>query len=89
MLKIERASNGRTVLHLSGAIEGDEVAELERQVKLEENGVRLVLDLEDVTRVDRDGVRLLGHCAAAGAALENCPGYVREWIARERDSRGS
>jgi anti-anti-sigma regulatory factor len=85
MLKIERASNGKVVLRLSGAIEGDEVAELDRLIK-RENGRHLVLDLENVTRVDREGVRFLGRCASAGASLENSPAYIREWITRERES---
>jgi hypothetical protein len=87
MLKIERASNGKVVLRLSGAIQGDEVAELDRLIKLE-NGAHLVLDLENVTRVDREGVRFLELCAHAGAVLENSPAYIREWIARERESTG-
>lgn len=87
MLKIERASNGKVVLRLSGAIEGDEVAELDRLIKLED-GAHLVLDLENVTRVDREGVRFLGRCAHAGAVLENPPAYIREWITRERESTG-
>ena len=87
MLKIERASNGKVVLRLSGAIEGDEVAELDRLIRLE-NGAHLVLDLEDVTRVDREGVRFLGRCAHEGAVLKNSPAYIREWIARERESTG-
>jgi ABC-type transporter Mla MlaB component len=87
MLKIERASNGKVVLRLSGAIQGDEVAELDRVIKLE-TGAHLVLDLENVTRVDREGVRFLGRCAHAGAVLENSPAYIREWIARECESTG-
>jgi anti-anti-sigma regulatory factor len=84
MLKIERTSNGKVVLRLSGAIEGDEVAELDRLIRLE-IGAHLVLDLENVTRVDRDGVRFLGRCAHAGADLQNSPAYIRAWIARERE----
>ncbi len=82
MLKIERASNGKVVLRLSGAIEGDEVAELDRLIQLED-GVHLVLDLENVTRVDREGVKFLASCANAGAFLQNPPVYIREWIKRE------
>lgn len=82
MLKIERVSNGRTVLTVSGAIEGGDVVALERLIKLE-NGKGLVLDLGNVTRVDRSGVRILKCCTDRGATLENCPGYIREWLAHE------
>ena len=89
MLKIERASNGRVVLRLSGAIEGDDLVELDRLMKLEQNGARLVLDLENLTRVDREGVRFLRRCDEAGTVLQSCPRYVREWIARDREPSGS
>jgi hypothetical protein len=87
MLKIERMSNGKTVLRLSGAIEGDEVGELDRLIGLEDVA-HVVLDLENVTRVDREGVRFLGRCVHAGADLRNSPAYIRAWVARERDSTG-
>ena len=86
MLKIERAANGKVVLRLSGALEGEELAEFERLMTLEEKGARLVLDLEDVTKVDREGVRFLARSVAAGTILERCPGYIREWIVREREA---
>jgi len=45
----------------------------------------VVLDLKDIKLVNRDAVKFLAHCEADGARLENCPAYIREWIARERD----
>lgn len=86
MLRIERVSNGRVVLSLSGAIEGDDVAELDRLIRLEGNGTRVVLNLENVTSADRAAVAFLVRCAEAGAFLEDGPAYIREWIARERES---
>lgn len=88
MLKIERASNGRTVLTMSGAIAGGDVVALERLIKLE-NGKGLVLDLANVTRVDQSGVRILKCCTDRGAKLENCPGYIREWLAHVPDCHSS
>lgn len=87
MLKIERAANGKVVLRLSGAVQGDEVVELDRLIRLE-NGAHLVLDLENVTRVDREGVLFLRRWAHAGVILEHSPSYIREWIAREREPMG-
>jgi len=43
------------------------------------------LDLEEVKLVDQDAVRFLARCEAAGARLEGCAPYVREWITREED----
>jgi hypothetical protein len=42
--------------------------------------------MEHVTLVDVDGVRFLSDCESRGIELVHCPPYVREWIARERQS---
>ena len=56
------------------------------KTEMEENeGV--VLDLEDVNLVDRDTVRFLSECEANGAELKNCSPYIREWIAKEKNTR--
>ena len=71
------------VLMLSGDIAGDHTADLETLV--DADGTRLmVLDLKDVSVVDRAGVLLLARSEARGSTLLNCPSYVREWIHRER-----
>jgi hypothetical protein len=75
MLKIRRAANGEVVFTVSGCMDA------------EEKGRRLVLDLRDLTLVDQAAVSFLERCEADGVRLENCPAYIREWIARER--RGS
>lgn len=87
MLRVERVSNERVILNVSGAVVGLDVDELERLVDLEGNGTQLVLDLKNVTSVDRPAVMLLKRCAERGTALEQCPGYIREWIAREPERR--
>lgn len=83
MLKIQRSQNGKVVFRLSGRIEAEDVAELRRLFALETTGRQLVLDLQDVTIVDRDAVKFLAHCEAENIKIENCPPYVREWIGRE------
>ena len=84
MLKIRRWVNGRIVFTLSGRIEVEDVAELQRLLALELADRNLVLDLADVTLVDREAVKFLAHCEADSIELENCPPYIREWIQRER-----
>jgi acylglycerol lipase len=69
------------VLMLSGDIAGDHTADLETLVNAGEGP--MVLDLKDVSVVDRAGVLLLARSEARGATLLNCPSYVREWILRE------
>ena len=84
MLKIRRAENGEVVLKLSGRMAEENRGELKTLLELEAEGRRIVLDLEDLTLVDREAVGFLGRCEAEGIKLENCPAYIREWIERER-----
>jgi hypothetical protein len=41
---------------------------------------RVVLDLAEVTLVDREAVRFLAACDVRGIGLRNCPEFIREWI---------
>ncbi len=80
MLRIERSSNAGVVLSLSGDIEFADVAELQRLLSLEGSGQRIMLEMQDVTLVDRGALRFLADCKAAGVEIRHCPAYVREWI---------
>jgi anti-anti-sigma regulatory factor len=84
MLRIQRSANGKVVFTLSGRIEAGAVEELQRLFSLETRDRHLVLDLKDVTLVDRDAVKYLARCEANSIELKNCPAYIREWIDRER-----
>jgi anti-anti-sigma regulatory factor len=84
MLKIQRAANGHVVFTVSGRMDAENVAELKALFASEAKGRRIVLDLKDLTLVDRDAVRFLEHCEADSIELKNCPAYIREWITRER-----
>jgi hypothetical protein len=72
------------VFVLSGVLDTENTARLQESLATE-GSERLVLDLKDVTRVDRAAVRFLARVEAAGATLMNCPEYVRSWIAGEHD----
>ena len=84
MLKIQRSSNGQVVLALSGQIDDQDITELETQIRSEEKGPSIVLDLKDLTLVSRDAISFLERCEADGVTLRNCAAYVREWITRQR-----
>lgn len=88
MLKINRAENGEgeAVFALSGRMNVENVAGLKTLVESEAQGRPIILDLENITLVDRDAVKFLEHCEADSVRLKNCPAYVREWIARERET---
>jgi anti-anti-sigma regulatory factor len=86
MLKIERLAHGESVtFSLSGRIEMEDVAELQRLFEAEDHNV--IMNLKEVTLVDRDAVRFLARCEADSIKLENCPAYIREWIVREMDQK--
>jgi len=87
MLKIQRSANGKVVFTLSGRIEPEDVAELQRLLDLEVAGDLLALDLQDVTLLDRDAVKFLARREADGIQLKNCAAYIREWIERETDRK--
>ena len=87
MLRIQRSFDRGVVFSLSGHIETEDVAELQRILGLEavEHGV--ALDLRDITIVDRDALQFLARCEADGIKLENLPAYVRAWLATEQNRR--
>ena len=87
MLKIERSTDGDGArFAISGRIEAAHIAELQRLVDEEQVVHRpVVLDLGDVTLVDPEVVSFFERCETDGVSLENCPAYVREWIAMTRD----
>ena len=84
MLKVERSANGQVVFTLIGRMTQEDTAELERMFRSELNVRNLILDLKDLTLVDRDAVRFLERCETENIKLKNCPAYIREWITRER-----
>lgn len=84
VLKIDRSADGKyVVLRLSGRMQSEHVKQLEAEL---EGLAGVVLDLEDVKLVDRDAVRFLGVCEANGTELRHCSPYIREWIAKEKNT---
>jgi hypothetical protein len=84
MLKIERLANGRVVYTLSGRMDAEQTGELDKLFCNESEGIRIIVDLKDLTLVDRDAVRFLERCEAGSITLRNSPAYIRSWIDRER-----
>ena len=87
MLRIQRSANGEVVFTLSGQMDEEPIAELETLISSEAKGLRIILDLKDLTLVNQDAVSFLERCEANSITLENCPAYIREWIKGQR--RGS
>ena len=86
-MKIQRVTNERVVFTLSGRMDAENVSELKGLIESEARGRRIVLELSDLTLVDRDAVKFLARCETDGVRLENCPAYIREWIKREREGK--
>lgn len=86
MLRIQRSVNAELVLTLIGRMDSEDLPELKTQCQSEAEGRPIVLDLKDLTLVDRDAVRFLKRCEADSIRLTNCPAYIREWIKRERQA---
>jgi hypothetical protein len=86
MLKIQRTVHaGNVRIVLSGRIQGEHLAELQRLIDEDAPHALVTLDLEDVRLIDREAVSFLARCEGTGIRLENCSTYVREWISREKD----
>jgi len=73
MLKINRAANGNVVFTLSGRMDSENVAELKTLFGSEPKGSRIILDLKDLTLVDREAVRFLESCETDSIKIKNCP----------------
>ena len=83
--RIHRSSTPDAIVFaLSGDIDREHAARLQ-QFLTSDTGHRLILDLQNITLVDRAAVQFLAGVEAIGIRLANCPGYVRTWIAAERD----
>src|SRR5271169_1190812 len=84
LLKIQRFSKWGDDVQDNRATTGGKCSRGESIVWIGRRGRCVVLDLKDLTLVDRDAVRFLKRCEAGGIGLKNCPAYIREWIERER-----
>ena len=84
MLKIETLSVGhQTTLKVIGRIQSENLPELSAQIAAP--GVHAILDLDEVTLVDVEVVRFLNQVESSGTQLMNCPPYIREWMACDRE----
>src|SRR5262249_55973640 len=77
---------GANVFVLSGVLDTEHATRLQELLATAAAG-RIVLDLKDVTLVDRAAVRFLAGVELAGTEIVNCPEYVRRWIAAENESQ--
>lgn len=81
-LMIEKSFDGHiTTIRLIGRMQSEHLEELKTQIG---NRSRLVLDLEEVSLVDLDGVRFLNACEAHGIEIMHSPPYIKGWMDQEQ-----
>ena len=68
------------LLHISGHLQEVHVSMIEEFLAKETDPA--VLDLAEVTLVDREAVRFLAVCNMRGIELRNCPEFIREWMSK-------
>ena len=86
--KFERvqAPSGSVVLRVIGRIDGTRTSRCcgMEQEKTKKSG--LAIDLTEVTLVSQEAVEALAVAETNGIELRNCPGYIREWVSRTKES---
>ena len=85
-LKVERSEQrGFTILTLSGRLDMEHIAELDRLLGPGADYGKTIVDLRELRFADRGAVTFLSRCEKAGLKIQNCPAYIREWMRRERN----
>ena len=86
MIRVDTSETRDLVtLALNGHIQAEDLPELRRV--MEGYGQPVVLNLRGVKLVDRETVRFLAEFESHNGRITSCPGYIREWIRRERAER--
>jgi hypothetical protein len=78
MMRIQRSTNGEVVFTLSGRMSAEHVDELKALLESETAASRIVLDLRDLTLVNRDAVNFLKSYEGGSIEFRNCPAYIRD-----------
>ena len=82
MLRIERVQNGagNTTVMVTGRLSGPWIAELERSLSESRSNTIVVLDLTDVSFVDREGIEFLRMLRRLKLVDLRCSAFVAEQI---------
>jgi len=75
--------SGPVTLTLAGKCNGGSLGELRRAIdKARRMQKQIVIDLGEVTLVDRPSLQFLAEQAREDITLINCPEYIEPWISR-------
>jgi anti-anti-sigma regulatory factor len=85
MLTIDiKLDNGDATLSLAGKFSGTSLGELRRAIeRARRSHKRVVIDLSEVTLLDKPSLQFLAAQAREDVTLTNCPEYIQPWIYRE------
>jgi len=80
-------NNGTVTLVISGKCNGGCIGELKRAIeKARRMQKQIVIDMSEITLVDRPSIQFLAAQARDNVRLINCPAYIEPWIAREESA---
>jgi anti-anti-sigma regulatory factor len=83
-IDIKLAGDGDTTLALTGKCNGTALGELRRAIeRARRSHRRVVIDLSEVTLLDRPSLQFLAAQTREDVKLTNCPEYIQPWIYRE------
>ncbi len=75
---------GAVTLAITGKCNGGCLGELRRAIqKVKRMQRQIVIDMSEVTLVDRPSLQFLAAQARENITLINCPAYIQPWIAKE------
>ncbi len=75
---------GPVTLALAGKCSGGCLGELRRAIeKARRTQKQIIIDMSEVTLVDRPSIQFLAAQARDNVVLINCPAYIKPWIAKE------
>jgi anti-anti-sigma regulatory factor len=83
-IDIRLEAEGDTTLALAGKCNGTALGELRRAIeRARRTHKRVVIDLSEVTLLDRPSLQFLAAQTREDVQLTNCPEYIQPWICRE------
>ena len=85
MLRIDiKLDNGDATLALTGKCNGTSLGELRRAIeRARRSHKQIVIDLSEVTLLDKPSMQFLAAQTREDVKLTNCPEYIEPWIYRE------
>jgi hypothetical protein len=76
---------GPVTLTISGRCNGGSLGELRRAIdRARRLQKQIVIDMSEVTLVDRPSLQFLAEQSRENITLINCPAYIQPWIIREQ-----